>query len=63
MIRNTNPQVVKLRNALKDAALQLEEASCSCVDRSNGHQRGCVGVAQARGYFKLVERSRHWKSL
>lgn len=52
----------RLRNALHSAAMQLEEASCTCVDRSNGHQRPCVGVDLARDYHKLVERSRHWKS-
>lgn len=51
----------RLRRALIHAAMSLEEASCTCVDRSDGHQRGCVGVDQAKDYFRLADRARAWK--
>jgi hypothetical protein len=31
----------------KTAAHHLEEAACTCVDRSQGHQSGCRGVKLA----------------
>lgn len=48
--------ITQLARALHSAALALEEASCTCVDRSEGHQRGCSGVSHAKDYFKLAEK-------
>lgn len=46
--------VGKLAKALSSAANAIAEGCCSCVDRSHGHQRGCVGVRQAARYNRLT---------
>lgn len=48
--------VTALAKALHSAAMDLEDASCTCVDRSEGHQPHCVGVRQTKDYFKLAEK-------
>lgn len=49
--------VVILLNALKRASADIEEMSCTCVDRSNGHQKDCQGVRNAKDYDKLIAKT------
>ena len=48
--------VSRLASALSEAAGTIMEGCCSCIDMSNGHQRGCVGVRQAARFNRLATR-------
>ena len=43
-----------LARAVETASFHLEETACDCVDRSNGHQRGCAGVRYAKEIDKAI---------
>jgi hypothetical protein len=47
--------IKKLAEALAQAAIRLEESACTCQDRSEGHERGCVGVDHAKPFFKIAK--------
>lgn len=50
--------VQDLTRALETASHEIEESCCTCVSRSEGHQRGCRGVLRAKAYDKLVARAK-----
>jgi hypothetical protein len=49
-------KVTQLAKALRNAALELEEVACTCIDRSEGHQPKCVGVSNAKPYFQKAKK-------
>jgi len=57
MDSKTRRLMQELAKALSHAVADIEEMGCTCVDRSTGHQRGCVGVATAKAYDKLAIRA------
>ena len=46
-----------LLEALEDAATHITEMGCTCVERSHGHQRDCMGVAYAKPARAIIRRA------
>lgn len=47
--------IAELATALEAAAYKIEEMGCTCVDRSKGHQRGCVGLSNAKRFYAIAK--------
>lgn len=48
----------ELTKALESASASLLENSCTCVDRSEGHQPDCSGLREVEDHDKLVEKAK-----
>jgi hypothetical protein len=48
----------ELTKALESASASLLENSCTCVDRSDGHQPDCSGLREVEDHDKLVEKAK-----
>lgn len=48
----------ELTKALESASASLLENSCTCVNRSEGHQRDCSGLRAVEDHEKLVEKAK-----
>lgn len=48
----------ELTKSLESASASLLENSCTCVDRSEGHQPDCSGLREVEDHDKLVEKAK-----
>jgi hypothetical protein len=60
MNAKTRRLMQELTRALSGAMADAEENGCTCVDRSNGHQRGCVGVNSTKDYAKTLSKAQRF---
>jgi hypothetical protein len=58
MDTKTKGVVEGLLSALSDASRRIEETSCTCVDRSMGHEKICSGIMYTTEYNPIIEKAR-----
>lgn len=62
MDAKTRSLLETLTKALESASASLLENSCTCVDRSEGHQPDCSGLGEVEDHDKLVEKAKKFLS-
>ncbi len=54
MTKGEGKVLAKVLSALRGAMGVIEECLCTCVDRSEGHQKPCSGIDHAMVYEKTL---------